>query len=149
MRYCASKSRTNTDTDVHTARSTGYHAKVGGITTPSDYFGRYSIPTDEGANTWLRIAAAGWCWMETNAATRVPGPPGAPLARTQAVSGGSRTSQLAERDRDEADRSSEAEGAARQHFSSADQPAAERPDRPDRAAPNPLNATTILKVHEF
>ena len=63
-----------------------------------------------GCNTWLRIAAAG---METNAATRVPGPPGAPLARTQAVSGGSRTSQLAERDRDEADRSSEAEGAAR------------------------------------
>ena len=64
---------------------------------------------DEGAHTWLRIAAAG---MESNAATRASGPPGAPLAHTQAVSGGSRTSQLAERDRDEAGRESEAEGAA-------------------------------------
>ena len=58
--------------------------------------GPVGAPTDEGAHTWLRIAAAG---MESNAATRASGPPGAPLARTQAVSGGSRTSQLAERDR--------------------------------------------------
>ena len=63
-----------------------------------------------------------------------------PLARTQAVSGGSRTSQLAERDRDEAGRASEAE-AGGEHFSSADRVAA---IRPDRAAPFPLNATTIL-----
>ena len=59
---------------------------------------------DEGAHTWLRIAAAG---MESNAATQASRPPGAPLARTQAVSGGSRTSLLAERDRDEAGRPSE------------------------------------------
>ena len=78
--------------------------------------------------------------MESNAATRASGPPGAPLARTQAVSGGSRTSQLAERDRDEAGRASEAE-AGREHFSSADRVAT---IRPDRAAPFPLNATTIL-----
>ena len=65
--------------------------------------------TDEGAHTWLRIAAAG---MESNAATQASGPPGAPLARTQAVSGGSRTSLLAERDRDEVGRASEAWSAA-------------------------------------
>ena len=93
-------------------------------------------PTDAGAHTWHVFAAAG---MESNASTGLSGPPGAPLARTQAVSGGSRTSQLAERDRDEAGEQARHGVATLQHFSSADRVAALRPEG---AAPNPLNATT-------
>ena len=95
-------------------------------------------PTDAGAHTWHVFAAAG---MESNASTGLSGPPGAPLARTQAVSGGSRTSQLAERDRDEAGRASEAGGPRAENCNSADRVAAPMARR-DGAAPNPPNATT-------